>query len=471
MDFVTTIFRSYDIRGIANSEIPNDLAFAIGYVFGKKVVAASGQKIILGRDGRLSSPRIRAATIAGLKAVPKLTIIDIGICTTPMLSFSALQIADCGYGVMITASHNPKLYNGFKFVWNKGIYQDTPQLVQDIQQAGPELEHAIRQRPEFSRVVEKDITPDYLKFIKNAISISNKTSLIIDGSHGPAGAVAVQLFKELGFKVQSINCEVDGSFPNHSADTSTPENYRQLQEAMVAQKADMGILFDGDGDRFAAVDGKGTIVWPDQLLILMCEPLLREQQGSTIIFDVKCTEALPKAIRKLGGTPIMVKTGRAHIYKMMVKHRAKLAGEYSGHFFYTDNWIGTDDALYAVCRLIQSNQDVDKTFLQRVEALPHNCSTPQMLIAMDDTIKLQFIEGCLAKIADLNPVSIDTTDGIRITFNKGWALLRVSNTTPSVTIRFEAEDNASLQMIEQQFIAFCRGIAQKMSLPWQKLEH
>jgi len=472
MQIERNIFRKYDIRGIADRDIQDQIAFAIGFIYAKKVIASGANHIAIGRDGRLSSPRIFQSLIAGLQTHSNLTIYNLGLCTTPLLSFAALKIDHCQHGIMITASHNPKEYNGFKFVWQGGIYQHTPELYNDILAEKDAIVAAFQNQKVNSQIIDYDIMNQYFAEIAKSIDIQNfDLHIVVDGSHGPAGAIAEIVLTKLGFRVTTINCEVDGNFPNHSADTTIESNYQQLQQTVKNSNADLGVIFDGDGDRFAIVDAKGDIVWPEQLLILMAEAVLKRWQGGKIVFDVKCTDFLAKLITELGGDPIMVKTGRAHIYKMMLKHQAKLAGEYSGHFFYLDNWLGTDDALYALLRLIQSNEEIKLSLAQRIKKLPKQYASREYLYQMDDAIKPKYIEHCLANVDQLNAVSINKTDGMRISYEKGWALLRSSNTTPTVTMRFEAEDKDNLQLIQQKTLDFAKKMASQMQLEIIEFNH
>ena len=471
MNFQKSIFRKYDIRGIADTEIADDLVFAIAYTYAQCVKEVGATKIAIGRDCRVSSPRIHKALLQGLNAVANLEILDIGICTTPLLSFASYYLDDCRFGIMITASHNPKQYNGFKFIFDNGVYQDNIELPDKILNFKRQIQQALATKPVFSKSKNVQIQQQYFEFIKQRINLKQCPKIIFDGSNGPSGKLALKLFDYLGFQVSGINCEYDGNFPNHNADTSAPDNYLQLIDKVKTEKADIGILFDGDGDRFAAVASNGDIIWPDSLLILMAEPLVKQNPNAKVVYDVKCSEYVTKAIKSFGGIPVMTKTGRAHIFKIIKQQQSLLAGEYSGHFFYSHNWITTDDALYAVCRLLQSNAEVSLEFNTRVANLPKSYSIPELLIAMADSIKPKFIEQCKQNIGQLPHIKVDYTDGMRVTFDKGWSLVRYSNTTPAITLRVEADSEQDLLQIQQQFINFCKNVATAMDLPWQVLQH
>lgn len=439
--FDASIFRSYDIRGVASEQLSSELAFAVGYSFAGIVADGGERRVLVGHDGRNSSPRIHQALVEGILAAG-LQAGDLGLCTTPMLGFGCCQKAfGASSGIMVTASHNAGHYNGFKFVKDAGIFSELDTLYQLILQQFPRLT-TLGGEYEFL-----DIKKEYFECIRSDIQFSSPIKVVIDGSNSIGGPLATELLQSMGAQVYALNIQVDGDFPGHAPDTSDSNNIQQLCRAVVSQKADLGFIFDGDGDRCVAVSSEGSIVWPDQLMMLMSEDLLRSNPGAHILYDIKCSNQLQKIIEQQGGKAEMMRTGRAHIFQRMKQSEALFAGEYSGHFFYKDRWFCTDDSLYAACRIIEGCQQLGMSLQQRLQQLPEIYSTEELLIAMDDRVKFSFIEQLRENI-ELGKGRLCSIDGLRLDYADGWGLVRASNTSPAITLRFEADSPTRLQQIQ-----------------------
>ena len=474
--FDASIFRSYDIRGIAATQLSEEFAFAVGYIYACKISQQNQQSLIVGRDGRLSSPKLHKALIAGIHHAA-INTIDIGITTTPLVSYACQQATKSTdikavSGIMITASHNPAQYNGFKFVLNGGIFNELHSIYRSMQQLFPLIDSNAQDRsillndtglttePQQQTI---DVTEQYFAKICDDIHLPNPVKVVIDGSNGPAGRLAMELYQRLGCQVSAINIEVDGCFPGHSPDTGDPHNLQALCATVIAEQADIGFIYDGDGDRFVAVSGDGQIIWPDQLLMLMSEDLLRNKPGAEVIYDVKCSSQLPKIIVQQGGIATMVRTGRAHLYKQLMNSEAQLAGEFSGHFFYRDRYPGIDDAIYASCRLLEGCQQLGLSLQQRCQKLPTSFNTPEILYAVDDDKKFGLIEKLQALII-ANEGQRCTIDGLRIDYVGGWGLVRASNTSAAITLRFEADNPERLATIQNQLMQQIIPIAAMMGI-------
>ena len=449
------IFKAYDIRGIVGKTLTNEAAYLIG-----KAIAARGTKlgvtrIAVGRDGRLSGPELGENLIRGITE-SGLDVLNVGMVATPMLYFAAIK--ECGgSGVMITGSHNPPDYNGFKMM----LAGDTL-----AGEAIQELLAAIQNEQFVSgsgSVTEQNVAADYQAAIVDHIKLARPMNIVIDAGNGVPGAYAGDLFRALGCQVTELFCEVDGNFPNHHPDPAKPENLQDLIKALQNSDAEIGLAFDGDGDRLGVVTKDGHIIYPDRQLMLYAQDVLSRNPGAKVIFDVKSTRLLAPWIKEHGGEPIMEKTGHSFIKSSMKKNGALLAGEMSGHIFFKERWFGFDDGLYTGCRLLEilSRSDNPSAVLN---ALPESSSTPELNIHLAEGSNGHQVIAELAKDAKFEGAQeVITIDGLRVEFADGFGLMRASNTTPVLVLRFEGDDQAALERIQQQFKAL---IESKPGLAW-----
>ena len=436
------IFKAYDIRGIVGKTLTPEIIEVIGRAIGSELRERGRDTLVIGRDGRLSGPALSVAMARGMRAAG-VHVIDVGRVATPMLYFAAHHF-DTLSGAMITGSHNPPQYNGIK------IMLDGETLAGDTIQA-------LRARAETGRLAggkgsyrEADIRADYLSRIVGDIKLARPLKIAIDCGNGVAGATAPELFRRLGCTVQELFCEVDGNFPNHHPDPSVPENLRDLIAVLKNGDAEIGLAFDGDGDRLGVVTPRGDIIYPDRQLMLYAADVLARNPGATIIYDVKSTRHLKPWIEQHGGTPLMWKTGHSFIKAKLKETGALLAGEMSGHTFFKERWYGFDDGLYTGARLLEIvSRSADPGAL--LQALPNAVCTPEL------QIKLNEGENC-ALIAELQKSAhfdgareIITIDGLRVEYADGFGLARSSNTTPVIVLRFEADNDAALKRIQADF--------------------
>jgi phosphomannomutase/phosphoglucomutase len=452
------IFRAYDIRGEVGKTLTADHVELLGRAIGSEAMDVGQQTVLVSRDGRLSGPDLSEALIKGLRASGR-DVIDLGAVPTPVLYY-ATKVLDTQTGVCLTGSHNPEQYNGLKIVMNgEALYGDRIQALGQrvaqgrFSQGGGQLE-------------TRDVTERYLGDILQDIVLAKKMKVVIDCGNGIAGKLAPQLFRDLGCNVVELFCEVDGRFPNHHPDPGKEENLADLIRTVQAEKADIGLAFDGDGDRIGMVTGKGEIIWPDRLMMLFARDLLSRSPGVDIIFDVKCSRALPALIRRLGGRPLMWKTGHSLIKAKLKETGAPLAGEMSGHLFFADRWFGVDDGLYAGARLLEilslAQEDSDGVFAQLTTGL----ATPELSIKTTEDGKFRIIKQLCAVADQFSGGSPTTLDGLRMDYPDGWGLVRASNTTPLLIARFEGKDEETLERIKQQFHKQLMAIDSKLELPF-----
>ena len=449
------IFKAYDIRGIVGRTLTEDAAYQIGRAIAAQAASQSLSQIAVGRDGRLSGPALAAQLMAGITD-SGLDVLDVGMVATPMLYFAAVQHSG-GSGVMITGSHNPPDYNGFKMM----LAGDTL-----AGEAVQELLSAI-QNDQFvagnGKVSEQDFAAAYQAAIVDHIKLARPMNIVIDAGNGVPGAFAGDLFRALGCEVTELFCEVDGNFPNHHPDPAKPENLQDLIRALQNSNAEIGLAFDGDGDRLGVVTKDGQIIYPDRQLMLYAQDVLSRNPGAKVIFDVKSTRLLAPWIKEHGGEPIMEKTGHSFIKSSMKKNGALLAGEMSGHTFFKERWFGFDDGLYTGCRLLEilSRSDNPSAVLN---ALPESSSTPELNIHLAEGSNGHQVIAELAKEAKFEGAQeVITIDGLRVEFADGFGLMRASNTTPVLVLRFEGDDQTALDRIQQQFKAL---IESKPGLAW-----
>jgi len=429
-----TIFREYDIRGIAETELLSADAADLGRGLGTYLQRHSGPRVSLGRDCRLSSPRLHDALLQGLLSTG-CEITDIGVVPTPLLYFSAVHLETDG-AIMITGSHNPSEFNGFKTVCGSGsLHGDA---IQDVRRLIDARDFATGHGTQHSM----DVIPAYLDELSPQFNFTRRIKVVLDAGNGTAGPVIHQLLKRLNVEVVELFFEMDGRFPNHHPDPTVPANLKDLQDAVHAHQADLGIAFDGDSDRIGAVDENGEVIYGDLLLLIYGREILTRKPGATIIGEVKCSQLLYDELKRLGGNPIMYKTGHSLIKAKMKQEHAELAGEMSGHMFFADRYLGYDDALYAACRLIEIVAKSGKPLSAQLAGLPKLKSTPEIRVDCPDETKFAVVARVAEQFRATHNV-IDV-DGVRVLFGEGWGLLRASNTQPVLVMRFEAASEALL---------------------------
>ncbi|MDD5325140.1 MAG: phosphomannomutase/phosphoglucomutase [Polaromonas sp.] len=456
MQVNASIFKAYDIRGVVPSTINEEVAEALGKAFGAMALAEGEKIVAVGRDGRLSGPLLGAALMRGLAAVG-VEVVELGMVTTPMLYFAASTQA--ASGIQVTGSHNPKDYNGFKMVLaGRAIYGDEIQALRRMMEAESWV---LTARPGVIRQV--DVASAYRERIVSGIKLSRPMKIVIDSGNGIAGASAPAIFRALGCEVTELFSEVDGNFPNHHPDPSKPENLQDLVNALKHGDAELGLAFDGDGDRLGIVTKDGQNIYPDRQMMLFAGDVLSRAPGGTIVFDVKCSQRLAPAIEAAGGVPMMYKTGHSLIKARMKEVDSPLGGEMSGHIFFRERWYGFDDGTYAGARLLEIVSRVaDAGAL--LNGLPSSFSTPELNVACAEGEPHRVVEA-LTKVAHFAlPAKVSTIDGVRVDWPDGFGLIRASNTTPVLVLRFEGQTPQALRRIEADLLALLRSIKPDASL-------
>ncbi len=443
-NFPGHIFRAYDIRGNAEEELDDELIERLGKAIGTLAGEREQDTLIVGCDGRQSSPRIKSTLIRAILESGR-DVIDIGLVPTPILYFATRQF-ECKSGVMITGSHNPASDNGLKIVIDQQtIAAGGIQELCDITQSGQFSEGD-------GQLVQEDVVPAYIDEVLQDIAIAVPLKIVIDAGNGATSDIAPRLFEDLGCEVEPLFCAVDGTFPNHPPDTSDENNLTDLIEKVLAVNADFGVAFDGDGDRLAVVTGSGKIVRSDVLLMLYAQDVVSRNPGADVVFDVKCSRNLSALVTRHGGRPVLWKTGHAFMKEKMRETGALLGGEFSGHMFFGERWYGFDDGMYAAGRLAEILSTHGDSLDECIEQFPYSVNTPEILIPVAEDYKFQLIEK-IVKNADFSSGKINTMDGIRVDFSNGWGLLRASNTVSALTARFEADNTANLEIIQDEFRA------------------
>jgi phosphomannomutase/phosphoglucomutase len=435
------IFKAYDIRGIVDKTLTEEAAEAIGRALGTLGRRKGVAKFIVGRDGRLSGPRLSRALSRGLNAAG-IDVIDIGVVATPMVYFATHHF-HTGSGVMVTGSHNPPEYNGLKMM----VAGETlaAEAIQDLRRLVESGDFASGS----GGVETADIAPAYLERIVSDVKLARPMTVAIDCGNGSPGAFAPTLFRRLGCKVIELYCDVDGTFPNHHPDPSKPENLQDLVRKLKESDAELGLAFDGDGDRLGVVTKSGKIIYPDRQLMLFAAEVLSRNPGAQIIFDVKCTRNLFPWIRKHGGQPLLWKTGHSLIKSKLKETGAPLAGEMSGHLFFKDRWYGFDDGLYAGARMLELLSRT-KDPSQTLESLPDSISTPEINIALDkEGDNHRLIEKLQRNAKFEGATDVNTIDGLRVEYPDGFGLMRASNTTPVLVLRFDGDSKDALSRIQR----------------------
>ena len=458
-DIPQDVFRTYDIRGEAGEQgITTDVAYAIGLSIGSQARSQHITSMIVGRDARLTGPSLKDALIAGL-CETGMDVIDVGTVPTPLVYFATNRLSTDS-GVMVTASHNPADHNGFKMVLGGRTVSTAG--VQVIYQRI--LDRRFVTGEGKGKVSHYDITTDYVEFVVQKIQLKKPLKVVVDCGNGIAGAMTPALYRRLGCEVVELFCDVDGRFPNHHPDPTVPENLVDLIAAVKAEQADIGLAFDGDADRLGLVTNQGEIIWPDRQMMLFSQDVLSRHPGAKIVFDVKCTAHLPQVIHQAGGVPIMYRTGHSVLKAKMIEENAILAGEMSGHVFFKDDWFGFDDGIYVGARLLKILSNRDDSVSQIFAALPNSINTPELKLPMEDAKKADFMKTLLAQ-ADFGEATIITIDGLRVEFPYGWGLIRPSNTSPYLILRFEADSQDHLNAIKSEFRQQLLKIDTKLTLP------
>ncbi len=456
-DVPSSIFRAYDIRGIVGQTLTTDTAYWIGRAVGSESIANGEPGVVVGRDGRLSGPDMAQALIQGLLDCG-CSVTDLGMVPTPVLYF-ATHVLEARSGVMVTGSHNPPDYNGFKIVIagetlaNERITALHTRIVND------DLSHGV------GMLENVEMLDTYLEHIRNDIALAKPLRVVVDCGNGVGGVIGPRLLEALGCTVIPLYCEVDGTFPNHHPDPGKPENLVDLIARVKSEQADIGIAFDGDADRLGVVTNSGDIIYPDRLMMLFAKDVVSRNPGADVIFDVKCTRRLSALISGYGGRPIMWKTGHSLIKAKMKETGALLAGEMSGHIFFKERWFGFDDGIYSAARLLEiislDSRNVDQVF----SAFPVSHSTPEITVEVTDENKFAIIER-LQREAQWGDASITTLDGVRADYPKGWGLVRASNTTPMLVLRFEGDSPEDLAQIQALFREQILALEPDINLPF-----
>ena len=446
----TSIFKAYDIRGVIGKTLDADTARSIGRTFGSEVRAQGGDAVVVARDGRLSGPELIQALSDGLRAAG-VDVVNVGMVPTPVGYFAASvplqleggerRVDSC---IVVTGSHNPPDYNGFKMVLRgSAIYGEQIQ--------------ALHQRivdEKFSEgsgtYVEYDIADDYLQRITSDVKLARPIKIVVDTGNGVAGGLAPQLFRKLGCELVELFTEIDGNFPNHHPDPAHPENLQDVIRALKETDAEIGFAFDGDGDRLGVVTKDGQIIYPDRQLMLFAEEVLSRNKGAQIIYDVKCTRNLAKWVKDKGGEPLMWKTGHSLVKAKLRETGAPLAGEMSGHVFFKDRWYGFDDGLYTGARLLEILTRVDDPS-KLLNSLPNSHSTPELQLKLEEGENFELIARLQKNAQFTGADDVVTIDGLRVEYPDGFGLARSSNTTPVVVMRFEADNDAALKRIQEDF--------------------
>ena len=461
-----SIFKAYDIRGVVPSTLTEEVAYHLGHAFGTHAAKHGESVVAVGRDGRLSGPALSQALMRGLVEAG-VQVIDIGAVTTPMLYFAASTL--CASGIQVTGSHNPKDYNGFKMVLGgRAIYGDEIQALRTIMQdetwvlkSGGSIQHV-------------DVTADYQARIVSDIRLQRPMKIVVDCGNGIAGATAPAIFRAIGCEVTELFSEVDGNFPNHHPDPSKLDNLSDLLHALKHSDAEIGLAFDGDGDRLGIVTKDGNIIFPDRQMALFAQDVLSRVPGGTIVFDVKCSQRLGPAIKEAGGTPLMFKTGHSLIKAKMKEINSPLGGEMSGHIFFKERWFGFDDGTYAGCRLLEIvSKSADASVV--LNALPTSFSTPELNVACAEGEPHRVSAALQELVASGHLPSpsfqpeVCAIDGLRIDWRDGFGLIRASNTTPVLVLRFEGHTQEALSRIEHDMLVLLRTV--KPDAQFQEAAH
>ena len=452
------VFRAYDIRGKYGSQINEDFALRLGAALGSEALDAGEDTLLVARDARTHSPKLTEYLIRGILN-SGCHVVNIGTVPTPLMYFATETLEQSSSGVMVTASHNPADQNGFKVVMDGKCRSE-----QDIKSIRSRMlsNNVYQGAGEESRI---DITPSYIDAIFSDVALAGDVSIVIDAANAVAGLVAPRLFEELGCRVTPLFCDLDGKFPNHEPDPTVEKNLQPLIEKVKEMNADLGVALDGDGDRIVVVTSSGKIIWPDRLLMLFAKDIVSRNPGADVVFDVKSTRHLNNCISEVGGRPIMWKTGHSPMKAKMAETGALVGGEYSGHIFIKDRWYGFDDGLYAAARLIEilslQGQTLDELFAE----FPESPATPEIRVEVPEEKKFEIVKALIEK-GEFGGGKITTIDGIRVDYSNGWGLVRASNTSAHLTLRFEADDDNALHQLKSLFVKELKIIDSSLSFDW-----
>lgn len=455
--FPHEIFKAYDIRGIVDLSLTEEITYQIGQAIGSEIIDNGDNKIVIGRDGRLSGPKLAEALANGLRSTG-VDVIDVGVAPSPVVyySCSALEIASC---VAITGSHNPPNYNGLKMVIG-GVTLSAERI--------QELKKRILDNNFHTGAgdyQQREVIEQYINEVAEDVKLQRPLKIVIDCGNGVAGATAPRLFKAMGCEVTELFSEVDGNFPNHHPDPSQLENLQDLIAEVKTQNAELGLAFDGDGDRLGIVTSKGEVIWPDRQMILFARDILERNPGAEIIYDVKCSRNLHAEIEAAGGKATMWRTGHSFIKAKLKESGAALAGEMSGHIFFKERWYGFDDGVYAGARLIELLSRQQQTPQQIFDALPNSINTPELRIEFAEGEHYAFMEK-LQQSASFDNASVSTIDGLRVDYADGFGLVRPSNTTPILVLRFEADSDVAIERIQADFAKNIHAVDANIELPF-----
>lgn len=454
-----SIFREYDIRGVVDRDLTPEVVRDIGQAVGSLATERGETVVAVGRDGRLSSPILCAALKAGIRAAG-LDVVDLGEVSTPLLYYATHTLDATRAGVMVTGSHNPPQYNGMKIVIDRIALHG--EVIRDLRRRieTGDLRHG-EGRERFA-----NIRIDYIRRIADSLRLPNPLKVVVDCGNAIAAHTAPPLLRALDCEVVELYCEVDGRFPHHHPDPSVPENLADLQAAVVEHQADIGLAFDGDADRLGVVTSAGEIIWPDRILMPLAEEVLLEHPGAAVVYDIKCSWQLTRLIERLGGRPILWKTGHSLIKAKMRETGALLGGEMTGHIVHADRWFGFDDAFYAAARLLNLLARGGGSSASFFAAYPTGLNTPELRLDMAEGEPFALMEQLAAR-ADFGPdARLVTLDGLRAEFPHGWGLVRASNTTPSLVLRFEADDPAAMADIQDRFRRRLLALRPDLALPF-----
>ncbi|WP_372776956.1 phosphomannomutase/phosphoglucomutase [Litorivivens sp.] len=439
-----TIFRAYDIRGIAERELTTDVCREIGKALGSELVEQKQRVTLIARDGRNSSPRIRDALVEGLRWCG-VSVIDLGAVPTPVMQFATRELG-IGNGFMVTGSHNGREYNGIKMVIrDASLTEDAIFSLRERIRAQRFIEAAVP--GDYSN---RSIVDEYIARIRTDVVVARRLKVVVDAANGVTGPVAPRLFQALGCAVEPLFCELDGDFPNHDPDPTRPGNLHALQATVKTRRADLGIALDGDGDRVVFVTAQGETVYPDQALMLLAQDVIARNPGAPIVFDVKCSSHLPRLITDAGGLPIMCRSGHSYVKNQIKESGALLGGEFTGHIFFRERWYGFDDGMYVAARLLEFLSLSSMRLHEHLERLPQSVVTHEITVPSDEVQKFVIIEQ-LKSDNFFDGAEVNTLDGLRVEYPHGWGLVRASNTGPALSLRFEADTEAHLANIQARF--------------------
>lgn len=454
------IFRAYDVRGVVGDTLTEHGVYQIGRAFASEALAVGQRRVVVGGDGRHTTEALRLALHRGLCASGA-DVVDIGCVPTPLLYY-ATHALDTGTGVMTTGSHNAPEYNGLKMVLQGAALAE--ERIQALRQRIEERRFSIGE----GSVEQADLNVDYIDRIAADCELPAGIKVVVDCGNGVAGLVAPQALEKMGCTVVPLYADVDGSFPNHHPDPTEAANLEDLIAAVAAEKADVGLAFDGDGDRLGVVTDRGEIIWPDRTMMFFSQDIIARNPGAAVVFDVKCSRNLPRLVRQWGGRPIMWKTGHSHIKAKIRASGALFGGEFSGHFCFADRWYGFDDGIYSAARLVQILAADQRSSSELFEAFPQAVATPEIKLPATEGGKFDLVRRLGDRLActsaDLG-AEVNRVDGVRLDLANSWGLARASNTSPTIGLRFEADDDAALKHIQQVFDAALQDVQAGLRLP------